>query len=448
MDVARMTRMFTVCAALALGVCALAAASSEAAVDTRGAVPATYRYSLMWFPRERELRGRGYIGVDNRGPAETSTVWLRLRPNYPGQLERISNLRGASISERRAYSSMVKLRLRRPLAVGARARFDFNFKLKVPKDETSLGRSAGMDLFGDALPIVAVEGPRGVRMGTEPSYGEGSFSEVAAWDLSLWVPDGLRVVLPGEQWFHDELVWVKGGDMIPGKIFKSRARVRDAAFAIGRYSSLSQVVGATRIQVVAAPELKSRLPAALRRAVNAFTKLQRWYGGYHLPTLRIVLGDLDFGGSEYPGLVFSTPDNATIAHEVAHQWFYGLVGNDQYNDPFLDESLTAFAEQRFHKSYRCNLASPLDGHAHGLGTGMAYWQNHAADYEHTIYRGGACALTVLRRDIGATAFDQALRAYVAANADELAGVDDFLAAIRNAAPTYDLARWEKLVGLS
>jgi aminopeptidase N len=34
---------------------------------------------------------------------------------------------------------------------------------------------------------------------------------------------------------------------------------------------------------------------------------------------------------------------ATIAHEVAHQWFYGLVGNDQIDEPWLDEALAQYA---------------------------------------------------------------------------------------------------------
>lgn len=314
-----MTRMFSACAVLALGASALAAAPSHAAVELRGAVPAGYRYNISWLPWNRTLQGKGFISVDNRGPGSTRTVWLRLRPNDPTQIERISNLRGATISSRRAGGSMLKLRLKKPLAENARARFDFKFKLKVPGDNTSLGRSAGMDLFGDALPVVAVAGPRGTRIGPEPVYGEGSFGEVATWNLRLWVPLGLRVVLPGNNWFADNLIVLRGDQEIDGKIFTSTTRVRDVAFAIGRYSSLSERVGQTRIEVVAASELKARLPAALRRAVNAFAKMQQWYGGYNLPTLKVVLGDLEFGGSEFPGVVFSTPDNATIAHEVAHQ---------------------------------------------------------------------------------------------------------------------------------
>lgn len=438
-----MTRKFSACAVLMLAVCALTAGSSQARTTVVGAEPASYDYSLKWNPRKRVLSGSGEIHVYNRGDYPMEGLWLRLRPNagdQGDQPERISRVRGARLGERRAGGSMVYLKLLRPAVPGRYVRFSFRLRLKVGTENTSLGRSAGMNLFGDALPVVALNGPRGIRFGPEPSYGEGSFNDVASWSVRVRAPRGQRVLLPGT-------LYGIGSKGYRGSDYISHAVVRDFAFAIGRFSSLSKLVKGVRVEVIGADRYRHELPDALRRAVNVFSKMQHWYGGYELAALRVVVGNLPFGGSEYPGLVFSTPDNATIAHEVAHQWFYGIVGNDQYNDPFLDESLTAFSEQRFHKSYRCNLASPLDGRTHGLGTGMDYWEDHPEEYQQTIYRGGACALTVLRRDIGVKAFDRALRAYVYENGDDIARVDDFLEAVREAAPNYDLVRWEKLVGL-
>jgi hypothetical protein len=428
---------FALIAALAAAGAGSFAAPSFASEQLRGPVASSYTYGLSWSPSDRRLSGIGTVAVSNVGGAATRDVWLRLRPNTGRRIARIGGLSGARIAATRAAGSMVLLRLPAELKSGDSTRIRFRFALEVPLDDTSLGRSLGVDLFGDALPVVAVGGPRGLRIGAEPSYGEGSFNPVADWRISLRVPRGLRVVLPGD---------LQVSRRARSTIYRSTARVRDGAFAIGHLIELTRRVDGVRITV--AGSSRKELPTALRRAAHAFATLQRWYGGYHLPTLTVVIGDLDFGGSEYPGVVFSTPDNATIAHEVAHQWFYGLVGNDQYNDPWLDESLTAFAEQRFHRSYRCDLANPLDGSTHGLGTGMDYWQRHPTGYEHTIYRGGVCALTVLRRDLGTAVFDRALRAYVAENADKIAGTDDFLAAIRNTAPWYDLARWERLVGLT
>ena len=44
-------------------------------------------------------------------------------------------------------------------------------------------------------------------------------------------------------------------------------------------------------------------------------------------------------------LAYCTADiDRAVAHEIAHQWFYGVVGNDQIRYPWLDEGLCRFAE--------------------------------------------------------------------------------------------------------
>ena len=83
----------------------------------------------------------------------------------------------------------------------------------------------------------------------------------------------------------------------------------------------------------------------------------------------------------------------------------------------------------------------------GLATGMDYWQRHPEAYVDTIYRGGACALTVLQTELGREKFDQVLRLYVSENANGVAETADFLRAVRVTAPEYDLDRWMRLVGL-
>ena len=55
----------------------------------------------------------------------------------------------------------------------------------------------------------------------------------------------------------------------------------------------------------------------------------------------------------------------TVAHEVGHQWFYNLVGDDQLDDPWLDESFAQFATlQYFTDEYG---ASGADGFRNSLG---------------------------------------------------------------------------------
>lgn len=436
----RKTEIVVTTAALALVLMfvALAAPTHSGAATLTGVVPSSYEYSVRWDPESRRLTGKARIVVRNDGPGSRSTVWLRLRSNAGRRHERVASVTGARIAAIRAGGSMVELKLPRELQPGQTAAFGFRLALDVSRENTSLGHGAGIDTFGDALPVVAVAGGRGLRVGPEPAYGEGSLNATAPWRLRVQVPRGLRVALPGV---------TRSSIGRRSSSFSTTIRARDAAFAIGRLVQRSKLVNGIRVRVIGTRSTSHELDAALRRSTNAFRKMNRWYGHYDLPDLDVVLVKFDFGGAEYPGLVFSTPDNATVVHEIAHQWFYGLVGSDQFRDPWLDESITAFVENRFHKSYRCELARPLGRSKRGLSTGMDYWQRHPDAYVDTIYRGGACALTVLQQELGRATFDRALRIYVSENAGGIAETSDFVRAVREVAPGYDMSRWMRLAGV-
>ncbi len=46
----------------------------------------------------------------------------------------------------------------------------------------------------------------------------------------------------------------------------------------------------------------------------------------------------------WPGVTLSSSQGSLIAHEVSHQWWYGLVGNDQVDNGFLSEGLATLSE--------------------------------------------------------------------------------------------------------
>ena len=47
---------------------------------------------------------------------------------------------------------------------------------------------------------------------------------------------------------------------------------------------------------------------------------------------------------EYPTIIFTNPSRFTISHELSHQWWYGIVGDDQFHEPWLDESFATWSE--------------------------------------------------------------------------------------------------------
>lgn len=42
-------------------------------------------------------------------------------------------------------------------------------------------------------------------------------------------------------------------------------------------------------------------------------------------------------------LVAPPNEEGPVVHELAHQWWYGVIGNNEYADPWLDESFAVYA---------------------------------------------------------------------------------------------------------
>lgn len=78
--------------------------------------------------------------------------------------------------------------------------------------------------------------------------------------------------------------------------------------------------------------------------MDFYTKL---VGPYPYKSIDICLFDVpNAGGMEYAELVtcnvdlaFDTPQS--LSHELGHQWFYLSVGNDEFVEPWIDESITS-----------------------------------------------------------------------------------------------------------
>ncbi len=102
-----------------------------------------------------------------------------------------------------------------------------------------------------------------------------------------------------------------------------------------------------------------------KQAVEFFSGL---VGEYPYPTLAVAQADFCYGGMEYPRLVYisdilsAEQRKQTIVHEIAHQWFYGIIGSDQINDAWQDEGLTEFTTLLFfdaHPQYGLTLKSQI-----------------------------------------------------------------------------------------
>jgi len=121
------------------------------------------------------------------------------------------------------------------------------------------------------------------------------------------------------------------------------------------------------------------------------------------------------------------PLEYVIAHEVAHQWWYGIVGNNEIKEPWLDEALTEYAtlmyfevkygphikEQIFEKMIKAQYNNYIDFEAdRGEGILRSLREfNNSQEYSSIVYSKGAMFIEELRKEMGDEAFIKALREY-------------------------------------
>jgi hypothetical protein len=138
--------------------------------------------------------------------------------------------------------------------------------------------------------------------------------------------------------------------------------IRDFAVVISKnFKMISKNAGKTSVRYYyiddAEPE-KSLNTAAL--AVKTFSKM---FTNYPYKQLSVVQTDFLHGGMEYGELVYVSRDllpddranhDYVIVHEIAHQWWYGMVGNNQSKTAWIDEGLAEYSTMLFfdkHEEY-------------------------------------------------------------------------------------------------
>lgn len=134
------------------------------------------------------------------------------------------------------------------------------------------------------------------------------------------------------------------------------------------------------------------------------------------------------GGIEYPSSILqASPSREVLVHEVAHMWFYGMVGNSQFRDPWLDEAFATWAEAVVNRSSARDLERAL-GVVGDVGDPMDAFRTQQ-QYGARVYGKGGAALLEARERAGAEEFDAAVRCYVDATAWTVATPDDVAEAL-------------------
>ncbi|MDD7969115.1 M1 family aminopeptidase [Actinomycetospora lemnae] len=327
-----------------------------------------------------------------------------------------------------------------------RAELGFTLRLGVDADERlGTSPSTGTAWFGSAFPMLAwVRGRGWVRDDAVRIPGETAVSEEFRLDaLRVTAPEGAAVSGVG-----------RAEGTTPGPrpgttthTFRADG-VRDVSVAVGAYRVLErEVAGGTRLHLFT-PVTGTRVdPERWAAEIDgALGRLEDMLGPMPQPDLWVAIAPSQSSGIEYPGAL-QFGDTAPrqlpelVAHELAHQWFYALVGNDQGRDPWLDEAFTTYAQARVTATEDDDYAlEDVPERLRGdLGLPMSAWAERGfGPYNTGVYVQGAAVLLAARERAGAEAFDDALRAYVADNAHRVATPDDVARAFADLPAVTDL----------
>ena len=385
------------------------------------------------------ITGTEEVRYTNTETVALSEIHLRLFPNILGGEMTVSNLTvdGQTVTPKyELQNSLLIVPLSNPLEPGQSAVLKMDFAVTVPQEvELHYGVLAyfeGTLALAHAYPMICVYDDEGWNAEIPPQSGDVTYTDAAFFIVRVTAPAGLTLVTSGRDVSRDEagqvqVLTVAGG---PARDFYLAASPN--------YEQVSQTFGEVTIRSYAAKESLDGAQFALEVAEKAIKVFNDRYAPYPYTELDIVATPNTALGIEYPGMIAiadriynvdgeyrdlpaSVYLESTVAHEVGHQWFYNLVGGDQLDDPWLDESLTQFITlQYFSDTYGAEgaegfRASLEDRWARAGNTnipiGLPVADYNRLEYGPIVYGRGPLFFVALRDQLGAEAFDAFLKEY-------------------------------------
>ncbi len=438
-----------------------------------------YRVDAVFSPagdEEATITGRLDLNYVNQTGEVQPAIYFRLYPNgeeyAAGNLE-LTHVMVADAPvnfELDLDRTVARVPLPSPVPPGGTVDLRLEFTTTIPTDPP---RSYGMFSFDQAtgtyalahwLPLLAgYDEEMGWNLEPLSVHGDPVFTNTALFDVTLTVPEDLVVVTTGNE--------VATHQSLPGLVRRQYVSgpVRDFVIVIDDdFQSDSLEVGGTRVTSWFNPNSEDGGLNVLLWGVQSLELFNRLFGAYPYSELDLVQVDLGNGaaGVEFPQLVFIGADHyhnsaltrripgyleMIVVHEVAHQWWYGIVGNNNYLHAFIDEGLTnyvsavyfqfVYGQQDYELQVNLNFKAPY------LAMLFAGGGDQIADqptddfpsqgaYGTTIYAKSALGFQAIRQEIGDDAFFGALTNYA----------DQFAFRFEIATPADLLAAFEQSSG--
>jgi hypothetical protein len=297
----------------------------------------------------------------------------------------------AIIEDHPQYIDIIKLVLPGPLPPGQRVTITTPFHVKLPYNYSRGGHEEQSYQITQWYPKPAVYDSKGWH--PMPYLDQGEFySEFSSFDVSISVPKNYVIAATGELQNDDEKEWLKtraSFDWVPIKLkekikgggvkttvqlfpesskqsktleFKQNNIHDFAWFADKRFIvnyDTCRLSSGKIIDVFSyyTPAEKEKWLNSVKFSKDAIHHYSNLVGEYPYNVVSVVQGPESFGGGmEYPTITIISPGedvkelDHTIAHEIGHNWFYGILATNEREHPWMDEGINSFYDSRYYVS--------------------------------------------------------------------------------------------------
>lgn len=332
------------------------------------------------------------------------------------------------------------------LKAGETAQVQFTYYLLLPEAQGMLGAGDTwrLNAFYPAL-CVFDEFTDDYAMGAMSAVCDAYFAQMSDYTVTLELPSEYRVACFGTPENIDEQ---------NGRIswWIEAQNVREIALVLGRYKEYVYELDGVTLRVLSGSASAARV---IRKTVeSALSCFGEWFGAYPYDTLTVAESDCLRAGDSASGLISLNTElfswrkrdelKEELVRQLAQQWFGGWVGSNPSREPWLQATLSEYAQLLFveategHKAYLAQLnaqAIPslkvtIPG---GLNVDSAADRfSSRSEFQTVVADRGVAVMHELRETMGEETFLEGVRLYVQEKAGSIASIADFAAAIDQA----------------
>ncbi|MFX1419679.1 MAG: M1 family metallopeptidase [Promethearchaeota archaeon] len=340
-----------------------------------------YNISVIFNETTSSVTGNLSVNYYNNDPINITRIPFHLFLSgmlYQTRMGQIDILNVSTLSEPKKTlnfsvnepSQLLWVNLTSDLEPNNRAFFQIEFNSIIPDGGFDRANSNGSDddysrifKFTSFYPMPCVY-DKYDEWNTDPylDVGDPFYHEMAYYNILIEAPNGVVVTATGDLINRIN----KGATTVYH--FDPLFPVREITFAASRwYEVQSSIVNGVNISTYYLPKSSFLWENdALNYAMLAFDLFNDTFGFYPYSTLNIVEEYALYLGMEYPTQVYASEIidrynypvevrkqilEKAIVHEIAHQWWYNLVGFDEVDWGFLDEGLTCWSTDYYARFY-------------------------------------------------------------------------------------------------